>query len=174
MAEAKETKQKRPAGKKVAQTIVRISGKDIDGSFKIERALVEIKGIGMIMAHALAHSISTKFGIDPNTNIGSMSEEQIKNISSVIENPAGYGIPTYMLNNRKYIENGNDVHIVGPDLIYSIRQQTTRDISARTWRGYRHQNHLKVRGQSARTTGTGATMGVSKKKAQRESTKKAK
>lgn len=169
MAESKETEKKKTSGKKVAQTIVRISGKDIDGSYNLERALVEIKGIGRILAHAMTHSINTKFGIDNVTNIGSMSDEQIKNISSVIENPTEYGIPAYMLNNRKYIENGNDVHIVGPDLTYAVRQQIARDISNRTWRGHRHQNHLTVRGQRLHhSTGKSKTpIGVSKKKAQR-------
>ncbi len=161
MAESKQRVQ----GKKVAQTIVRISGKDIDGSFKIEKALVQIKGINRIMAHALSYAMNKNFGIGPNMEIGEMSEEQLKSMGSVISDPTQYGIPTYMLNNRKYFENGKDVHLVGSELSIASRQYVTRDIAARTWRGYRHQNHLKVRGQSERSTGrTGSTVGVTKKK----------
>jgi Ribosomal protein S13 len=159
-----ENKQ-RVQGKKVAQTIVRISGKDIDGSFKVEKALVQIKGINTGMAHALSYAMNKSFGITPDTEIGEMSEEQIKNMGSVIGDPVKYGIPTYMLNNRKYVESGKDVHLVGSELSIASRQYITRDISTRTWRGYRHQNHLKVRGQSERSTGrTGSTVGVTKKK----------
>ncbi len=155
----------RQQGKKVAQTIVRISGKDIDGSFHIEKALIEIKGIGRSMAHALAHSIKERLNIDPESEIGSISEEQVRSISALISDPAKYGVPKYMLNNRGYIENGSDVHLVGSELTMASRQYVSRDITARTWRGYRHQGHLKVRGQRERSTGrTGETVRVSKKK----------
>ena len=161
MAENKQRTQ----GKKVAQTIVRISGRDIDGSFKVEKALMQIKGINNSMAHALSHAMKKSFNIDPEMEIGEMNEEQIKNMGSVISSPSKYGIPVYMLNNRKYVENGNNVHLVGSELMVASRQYITRDISARTWRGYRHQNHLKVRGQRERSTGrVGSTVGVTKKK----------
>ncbi len=161
-----ENKQRRASTKRVAQTIVRISGKDIDGSFKIERALVEIKGIGSILAHALTYAINKKLGIDPKSEIGSLSEDSIKNVSAVISDPEKYGIPTYMLNNRMYFENGKNVHLVGPDLTLSVRSYINREMAIRTWRGYRHQNNLKVRGQRERTTGKGSTVGVSRKRAQ--------
>ncbi len=167
-----ENKQRRPVKKKVAQTIVRISGKDIDGSFNIERALVEIKGIGSILSHALAYAINKNFNIDKKSEIGSLSEENIKNMSSVIADPAKYGVPIYMLNNRMFFDNGKDVHLVGPDLTFSVRNYIQRAISTRTWRGYKHQNHLKVRGQRERNTGKGSTVGVSRKRAQTQKSKK--
>ncbi|EQD43683.1 Ribosomal protein S13, partial [mine drainage metagenome] len=150
---------------KKALSIVRISGKDIDGSYKIERALMEIRGIGMSYAHALSFAINQKAGIDPNLTIGSLTEQQLDQIESILKEPEKNGIPDYMLNRRKDMESGKDIHIIGNELIFSVRQSINRDVGLRTWRGYRHQNHLRVRGQHERSTGrTGSTVGVVKKK----------
>ena len=75
-------------------------------------------------------------------------------------------MPRYMLNKRKNFDTGADVHYVGNDLTFSIRQDVNREVNLRTWKGYRHQYGQKVRGQHTRSTGrTGATMGVVKKSA---------
>lgn len=51
-------------------------------------------------------------------------------------------------------------------MTFAVRQDINRDISIRTWRGYRHQHGQKVRGQHTRSSGrTGATVGVMKKAA---------
>ncbi len=71
-----------------------------------------------------------------------------------------------MVDHRKNFENGKDVHYVGNDLLLVTRQDISRDVTLRTWRGYRHQYGQRVRGQRTRSTGrTGATVGVMKKAA---------
>ncbi|MGC8622461.1 MAG: 30S ribosomal protein S13 [Candidatus Micrarchaeia archaeon] len=154
----KDEKEKR------ATSIVRIAGKDIDGKLGVERALQSVKGLGHNMSHALAGVIESKLSIPKDTPIGSLEEDKIGMIEKAIKDPVQYGIPKYMLNRRKDFESGKDMHVVGSELIFAMRQDVGRDVSMRTWRGFRHQYGQKVRGQHTRSTGRqGATVGVMKK-----------
>ena len=160
--------QKQDSGKRSqvsgASSIVRVAGKDVDGALDIPRALSKVKGIGHNMSRALAFAAESKLGIPQSTNIGSLSEEQIAKIEGIIADPAAAGIPSYMLNRNKDMETGKNLHVVSNDLIFSTRQDISRDIALGVWRGFRHQYGQKVRGQHTRSTGrTGATVGVTKK-----------
>jgi small subunit ribosomal protein S13 len=151
---------------KRATSIIRIAGRDIDGKLKIEDALRRIKGIGSAMAHAMAFTADKKLSIPPTSEIGALNEKQIAQIEGLIKEPSKYAIPQFMLNRRKDFETGKDAHVVGNDLIFSVRQDITRGASLRTLVGSRHQHGQKVRGQHTRSTGrTGATVGVMKKAA---------
>lgn len=152
-----------------ATSIIRMGGKDINGAFKIERALDEIKGIGSNLSQSISYVVETKLGIPRNTTLGSLSEGQIESIEGVIQDPIKYGIPNYMLNHRKDMETGRDIHIIGNDLTFAVRQDVNRQVTMRAWKGYRHQRGQKVRGQHTRSTGrTGATVGVMKKAAKQQ------
>ena len=149
-----------------ATSIIRIAGRDVDGSLNIERALSKIKGVGMNMAHSLSIAVEAKLNIQRSTQLGSLSEEQIGQIESVIKDPVSNGLPWYVINRNKDFETGKNIHVVSNDLAFSTRQDISRDISNKTWRGHRHQYGQKVRGQHTRTTGrSGATIGVTKKSA---------
>lgn len=145
-------------------SIVRLAGKDVNGSLSLRRAMDEVRGIGPNMASALSHAIETRLGIPSSTTLGSLNEQQVAQVESVIKNPAANGVPVYMLNRRKDHETGKDLHLVSNDLIFAGRQDVSRDVALRTWRGFRHQFGQKVRGQHTRSTGrTGTTVGVIKK-----------
>lgn len=146
-------------------SIVRIAGKDISGSKDISGALMGIKGIGFNMANALARAIELNHGINRNTEIGVLTEEQISTIEDVIKDPLGQAkVPIYMLNRRKDLDTGVDMHLVGTDLIVRVKQDIDNELKNQTWRGFRHRYGQKVRGQRTRSTGrTGATVGVTKK-----------
>ena len=147
-----------------ATSIVRIAGKDVDGKLSLQRALESVKGLGHNMSHALSQEIETKLGIARNASVGSLGEEALAKIEKAIKDPAALGIPSFMLNRRKDFETGKDLHIVGSDLIFATRQDVSREVSLRSWKGYRHQYGQKVRGQHTRSTGRkGETVGVTKK-----------
>lgn len=149
---------------KGASSIIRIAGRDVDGSLNIERALTKVKGIGANMAHALALQIDSKLNIAKATEIGSLSEKQMADVENVIKNPGNFGIPSYILNRNKDAETGKTTHFVSNDLMFAVRQDIGRDMTNKTWRGHRHQYGQKVRGQHTRSTGrTGVTVGVTKK-----------
>lgn len=168
-----EKKERRETAAPNVTSIVRVAGKDVDGSLNIERSLDRVKGIGANLSHALAISIEAKLGINRNTNIGSLSDTQISQIESLIKDQKISGLSQYLLNRNKDMETNGIVHNVSNDLLFATRQDINRDISLKAWRGFRHQYGQKVRGQRTRSTGrTGSTVGVTKKaiqQAQKES-----
>lgn len=171
-SEEKKQEKEKPQGKRESNqrltSIVRIAGKDVNGSFSIARAIDSVRGIGKNMANAISYNLKTKVGIDPSTEIGKLNEEDMAKLEAVIKDPQKYGVPEFMLNRLKDFDTGKNMHIVGNDLIFANRQDISRDIALRTWRGSRHQYGQKVRGQHTRSTGrTGTTMGVTKKSAQK-------
>ncbi len=147
-----------------ATSIVRLAGKDVNGTLNLERALNQVKGVGASLSHSLVFAIETKLNIPRTSNLGSLNEQQIESIENVLKNPAQFGIPKYLLNRQKDMETGKDLHLVSNELIFATRQDVSRDLALRTWRGHRHQYGQKVRGQRTRSTGrTGTTVGVMKK-----------
>jgi len=166
-AQANEAKQQKRDEKKEEASIVRIAGRDINGNFKIAKALMQIKGIGNTMAEAIANAAEEKFGIDKSARIGMLPEDKVSNLEAIIKNPLKFGLPEYLLNRRKDRETGESMHLIGSDLTVMVRQDVDYDIKIQTWRGFRHQYGQKVRGQRTRSTGrTGATVGVTKKAAE--------
>lgn len=152
--------------------IVRIAGRDINGEYDIVAALRHIKGISHNLASAIALVTERKFGIKEMETIGSLSEEKLGELETVIKEPGKFGVPIYMLNRRKDIDTGLDLHFVGTDLIVKIKQDIDNGIKLQSWIGFRRQYGQKVRGQRTRSTGrTGRTVGVTKKKIQEEAKK---
>ncbi|MBS7659276.1 MAG: 30S ribosomal protein S13 [Candidatus Bathyarchaeia archaeon] len=141
--------------------IVRITDKDVDGSLRAVYALKRIQGISVSLANAILKTA----GIDPQMRAGFLTEAEIERIEEIIKDPARYGIPSWLLNRRKDLETGRDLHLIGADLALSVKMDIERMKEIKSWRGYRHAYGLKVRGQRTRTTGRkGKTIGVKKKK----------
>jgi len=145
----------------VFRYIVRVAGTDIDGSLKTAYGLAEIKGIGINFAYAMCRLL----GIDPEKRIGYLTDAEIKKIEDFLKNPAAYGVPKWMLNRRKDYTSGKDMHLIGAELIFYVKQDIEREKRIKSYRGIRHALGLKVRGQRTRTTGrTGITVGVRKRR----------
>lgn len=141
--------------------IVRVAGTDLDGNLKLAYGLLKIKGVGYQLAMALIRIL----GLDPGLRIGYLSESDVKNIENILSNPSSYGIPSWMLNRKKDFSTGKDLHLIGADLIYVVREDIEREKRTKSWRGIRHALGLKVRGQRTHTTGRfGPTVGVTKKR----------
>jgi small subunit ribosomal protein S13 len=141
--------------------IVRIAGTDLNGSAKLPYALADIEGVSVRTAYA-AIKIA---GLDPELRTGYLSEAQAKELERIIQDMSKIGIPSWLLNRRKDIASGKDIHLIGPDLKLSNRMDIERMKATKSWKGIRHALGLKVRGQHTRTTGrTGQTVGVSKKR----------
>jgi len=140
---------------------VRIAGTDIPGELALAWGLAKIKGVGYNFAMAICRVL----GLDPKMKTGFLTDEEIAKIEDVIKNPLNYGIPNWMLNRRKDYETGQDLHLVGSDLIFYVRKDIEREIRIRSWRGIRHALGYKVRGQRTHTTGRlGPTVGVKRKR----------
>jgi len=180
MAKEKEAKPKKeekktfkPAQKQVSKLtgkesknfkgIVRLAGKDLDGHLDVRKALNKIRGIGRNLSASLSIGASTKFGIDPATPIGELSEEKIESLEAFIKNPEG-SVMSFMLNRQNDPETGSDRHLIATDLVFAINQDIQRQKDTRSYVGWRHSLGQRVRGQHNRTTGrSGMTVGVVKK-----------
>jgi len=141
--------------------ILRIAGKDVEGSKKLLVALSQVKGVGYNFAQVLTQSL----GINPNTRVGFLTDSQIKEIEQALANPAKVGVPEWYLNRKKDMDSGTTHHLITSDLDFSIGNDIDREKTIMSWRGYRHMFGLRVRGQCTRTTGRkGGAVGVKKVK----------
>lgn len=139
--------------------IIRIVGNDIIGEKKLLIGLQQIKGVG----RAFANAILDKLEMSSDSNIGNMTEKQVKDIEGILEDPIKAGFPIWFLNRQQDLETGNDLHLITSDVPFTIRNDVEREKLIGSWRGYRHMFGLKVRGQRTRTTGRkGGAVGVAK------------
>jgi small subunit ribosomal protein S13 len=142
--------------------IIRIAGTDLKGSEKLPFALDSIEGVSARTAYAAIRIA----GLDPEMRTGYLSDAQAKELEKIIQDLSKIGVPSWLLNRRKDIATGKDIHLIGPDLRLANRMDIERMKATKSWKGIRHALGLKARGQHTRTTGrTGQTVGVSKKKA---------
>ena len=110
-----------------------------------------------------ATAILDTLKINPNSNIGNLTDENVQAIEKVITDPIASNIPTWFLNRRKDIETGADLHLLTSDIPFTLRNDIERERIVASWRGYRHLSGLKVRGQRTRTSGRkGGAVGVAK------------
>lgn len=139
--------------------IVRIVGNDIPGEKKTLVGLTQIKGIGQSFATAVMDVL----GIDPNSNIGNLTDQDVQKIEGLITAPEAGGFPKWFLNRQKDIETGEDRHLLTSDIPFTLRNDIERERITASWRAYRHLSGLKVRGQRTRTSSRrGGAVGVAK------------
>ena len=121
--------------------------------------LAQIKGVGYMFANSIINSLK----INSELRIGNLSNEHVKSIENIIQNPSSSNFPSWFLNRRKDIETGEDKHLITSDIDFTVRNDVEREKATGSWRGYRHMFGLKVRGQRTRCTGRkGGAVGVAK------------
>jgi small subunit ribosomal protein S13 len=134
-------------------------GNDIPGEKKITIGLTQIKGIGYNFATAILDTLK----INPNTNVGYLTDSHVQAIEKLITDPSSSNFPLWFLNRRKDVETGKNIHILTSDIDFTLRNDVERERITSSWRGYRHMYGLKVRGQRTRCTGRkGGAVGVAK------------
>jgi small subunit ribosomal protein S13 len=139
--------------------ILRIAGKDIEGSKKLIVALSEIRGVGYNFAQVLTQSLN----INPDKRVGFLTETELREIEEAIINPDKAGMPQWYSNRRKDMDTGSAHHLITSDLDFAASNDVEREKLVMSWRGYRHMFGLRVRGQCTRTTGRkGGAVGVKK------------
>ncbi|HEV8386910.1 MAG TPA: 30S ribosomal protein S13 [Nitrososphaera sp.] len=139
--------------------ILRIAGKDVEGSKKLIVAISEVKGVGYNFAQVLTQSLN----INPNIRVGFLTDAEIREIERAISDPKVAALPDWYLNRRKDMDSGSSNHIITSDLDFASSNDIEREKLVMSWRGYRHMFGLRVRGQRTRTTGRkGGAVGVKK------------
>ncbi|MDH5482747.1 MAG: 30S ribosomal protein S13 [Candidatus Bathyarchaeota archaeon] len=140
--------------------ILRIIDTDVDGTLKASYALTKIRGISLNLANA----ILKKAEVNPEVRSGFLTETEIERIEGIISEPTKHGLPSWLLNRRKDLETGKDMHLITADLVLRSKMDIDQMKEMKSWRGYRHAYGLKVRGQRTKTTGRkGKALGVKKK-----------
>lgn len=139
---------------------LRIIDTDVDGTLKTAYALSRVKGINL----SLANAILMKAGISPDKRAGFLTETEVEKVEEIVKDPAGHGLPPWLLNRRKDAETGKDGHLISADLVLRTKMDIEQQKIIKSWRGYRHAYGLRVRGQHTKTTGrAGKALGVKKK-----------
>ncbi len=134
-------------------------GNDIPGERKSLVGLTQIKGIGYNFATAILDTLK----INSNSNMGNLTDDNIKAIEKLILDPIGANFPTWFLNRNKDFETGKNLHLLTSDIPFTLRNDIERERIMASWRAYRHLSGLKVRGQRTRTSGRkGGAVGVAK------------
>ncbi|MCX8169559.1 MAG: 30S ribosomal protein S13 [Candidatus Methanomethyliaceae archaeon] len=147
--------------------IVRILDTDLKGDEKVGYALSKIRGIGVNTAFAVLRICN----INPDNWVGYLQEGDVKRIEETILNLSSH-LPPYLLNRRKDPATGKNIHLLGSDLVLSMKMDIDLMKKIKCWKGIRHALGLKVRGQCTRTTGRfGMTVGVVRKSVQQQQKK---
>jgi len=142
--------------------IVRIGNADLDGNKPLCLALTKVKGIGFVLANAVLNSL----GLDKNKKAGYLSDEEVNKINKVIENPIENNIPSWLVNRRRDIETGKDIHLIGGNLSFVKDNDIKRMKNIRCYKGLRHAFGLPVRGQKTKSNfrkNKGKVLGVKRK-----------
>ncbi len=139
--------------------ILRIAGKDVEGSKKSIIALSLVKGVGYNLAQVILQFLN----INPYLRVGFLTDKDISDVENALKNINSLGVPNWYLNRRKDMDTGTDIHLITSDLDFVKSNDIDREKSIMSWRGYRHMFGLRVRGQRTRNTGRRATaVGVKK------------
>jgi small subunit ribosomal protein S13 len=140
--------------------IIRVVNTDINGENNIVQGLTQIKGIGRHLAVFIADTAE----VDRKLKFGNLAEPQIEKLKEVLENIDEYA-PAWMLNYRKDVYTGEDMHLISTDVPIRLRDDINMMKMIRSYRGVRHELGLKVRGQRSSSNGRkGLALGVSKRK----------
>ena len=106
--------------------MARISGVDLPREKRVEIGLTYIYGIGV----ASSNRLLAEAGVDPNTRVKDLTDDEVKRISAAIE---------------------ADHQLVEGDLRREIALNIKRLQEIGCYRGIRHRRSLPVRGQKTKT-----------------------
>jgi small subunit ribosomal protein S13 len=109
--------------------------------------LQKIKGVSFMMANAFC----ALAGIEKTKRVGDLQETDISKLDSLIRNKKPADIPTWMLNRRKDMETGEDIHLIGGDLTFTHESDLRLLKKIKCYRGIRHMQGAPVRGQRTRS-----------------------
>ena len=140
--------------------IVRLVNTDIDGTKSVVIGLSGVKGVGIRTAEVIARAA----GIPRKTKIGDLPEPKTEELEKLISDYSEK-VPHWMVNRQSDWSTGADMHLVGVDVELNRRDDINLMKMIRCYKGIRHEQGQKVRGQRTRSNGrTGMTMGVIRKK----------
>jgi len=150
-----------PDAKENFRYIVRLANTDLEGARSVVYALTKVRGIGI----RIAEIVADQAGVPRTERIGNLTEAEAEKVEATLGKIAEL-VPHWMVNRPHDWETGDDVHLFSSDVELRLRDDINRMKMIRCYRGIRHEQGQKVRGQRTRSNGrTGLTVGVIKKTA---------
>ncbi|MBI4415898.1 MAG: 30S ribosomal protein S13 [Euryarchaeota archaeon] len=150
-----------PGAREDFRYIVRFANTDLNGARSVVYALQQVKGMG----RRVAEIVSDLAGVPRWERIGNLPEEKTEEMERIL-GTLHERVPPWLLNRQRDWDTGEDVHVFGPDVDLRRRDDLNRMKMIRCYKGIRHEQGQKVRGQRTRSNGrTGLTVGVTKKMA---------
>lgn len=145
--------------------IVRVVGKDLDGTKTVSEAIQGLKGIGNRVGTIISNKFNKDYNVPTTKKLGELTPDEVKKLEDIVANPGKHGLPAWSLNRRKDYDTGEDKHLTMNDLDFQLRNDFGRLAEIKSYRGLRHSWGLPVRGQKTKSThrGKGGSVGVSKK-----------
>jgi small subunit ribosomal protein S13 len=132
----------------------------MDGLKPLATALTSVKGVGA----RTAIQICKNTGFDPYNLAGFLDTDQQEQLRLAIESYAE-SVPLWMLNRQRDLETGEEIHLTGQQVKFTLKDDIDRLRTMKCYRGVRHASGNKVRGQRGRSNGRGGlTLGVSRSK----------
>ena len=123
--------------------IVRIANTDLKGERHLDIALKGIKGVNFMFSNL----VCVLSGIDPKKTVGHLTDDEIKKIDDIMNDPAKFGAPVWMFNRRKDSEDGSMKHVISADLTFIQDNDIKMMRKMKSYRGVRHSVGLPTRGQ---------------------------
>jgi len=141
--------------------IVRFANTDLEGARTVVYALQKVRGVGP----RIAELVADLSGVRRSERMGNLSEEKTEEMEKVLAS-LHEKVPPWIVNRPNDPDTGADSHLFGSDVDLRRRDDINRMKMIRCYRGIRHEQGQKVRGQRTRSNGrTGLTVGVIKKTA---------
>jgi small subunit ribosomal protein S18e len=137
------------------QHMLRVMNTNLAGERKIMFALTQIKGCGRRFANLCCKMAE----IDLNKRAGELTEDEVKKLVTVMQNPRQYRVPDWFLNRQKDIKDGKYTQVLSNSLDIKLREDLERLKKIRAHRGIRHYWGIRVRGQHTKTTGRNRVRG---------------
>ena len=98
-----KTTYKRPEHKGM-RVIIRNLGTDVDGEKAVRTVIKRVKEV----SHTFANAICKADKIGPRKKVGSFTESEIARLEEVIKDPIKAGVPVWLVNRRRDLEDGKD------------------------------------------------------------------
>lgn len=138
--------------------IVRLIDVDILGNKPIYYAINQVRGMGFSMVNSICNLLK----LDKNKKVGECTDEELAKIEAAIRNPP---VPAWMMNRRKDLDTGKDIHLLSSDLKFATDFDIKRMRKIKCYKGVRHSLGQPVRGQRTKSHfRRGRAVGVSKGK----------
>mmetsp|Transcript_12702 Transcript_12702/g.31199 ORF Transcript_12702/g.31199 Transcript_12702/m.31199 type:complete len:117 (+) Transcript_12702:3-353(+) len=106
---------------------LRLFDTNIDTSENFTYGLKRIKGLGIRFTDFLRKTLN----INHNFSIKDLDSRRIEKISDMLIDPAKYKTPKWLLNKRKDIRTGENIHILSSVLDASLREDIERLIKSK-------------------------------------------